>query len=412
MMARGNQPSALVIGAGVSGWTTALILARRGWRVIVAADRFGIDTVSTVAGALWEWPPSVCGRHHDQAVLDRSADWAQRSYVRFAQLAADHRTGVSLRPAVFYFSRPIEDDPAEFAKMVAIKQVLPGFIHDPELIAKHGVNPASGVVDAYSYLAPTIDTDWYLAWLARQAEAAGVTVVRRSIRGPLADQEERLLDEYEAEVLVNCSGLGARELACDPSVEPHRGALLRLVNDGRSISRVAAAHAVANDTSTENQNMVFIVPRGPSRLLLGGLVEPGEYDTILDLNNYPPLAEMMSRCVDFLPILRGAQLDAVDPVRVGLRPFREGGIRLEIQPATRIVHNYGHGGAGVTLSWGCAEEAADLAVRLLDPRAHRSNLHDNAGTKDDMATPTSPPSQKTNGTAKFNLLSQQEGQRS
>lgn len=382
MMAGGNQPSALVIGAGVSGWTTALILARRGWRVVVAADRFGIDTVSTVAGALWEWPPSVCGRHHNQAVLDRSADWAQLSYVRFAQLAADHRTGVSLRPAVFYFSRPIEDDPAEFAKMVAVKQVVPGFVHDPELIDKHGVNRATGVVDAYSYLAPTIDTDWYLAWLARQAQTAGVTVVRRSIRGPLADQEDRLLDEHGAELLVNCSGLGARELACDSSIEPHRGALLRLVNDGTRMSRITAAHAVANDTNTENQDMVFIVPRGPSRLLLGGLVEPGEYDTSLDLSNYPPLVEMMERCMDFLPALRGAHLDAVDPVRVGLRPFREGGIRLEIQPGTRTVHNYGHGGAGVTLSWGCADEVADLAEGLLARRGRCAIRHHDACEKD------------------------------
>ncbi|WP_117422780.1 FAD-dependent oxidoreductase, partial [Mycobacterium marinum] len=54
-----NQARALVIGAGVHGWTTALVLARRGWRVVVVADRLGIDTVSTVAGVLWEWPSSV-----------------------------------------------------------------------------------------------------------------------------------------------------------------------------------------------------------------------------------------------------------------------------------------------------------------------------------------------------------------
>ena len=366
MTARMDQPGALVIGAGVNGWTTALVLARRGWRAVVVADRFGIDTVSTVAGALWEWPPSVCGRHHNQAVLARSADWARYSYIRFARLAADPRTGVSLRPAVFYFSRPVEEDPAELAKMVEVEQFVPGFVRDPELIDAHGVNPHTGVVDAYSYLAPTIETDWYLVWLARQADAAGVTVARRSIRGPLVEQEDKLLAEYGAELIVNCSGLGARELACDPTVEPHRGALLRVVNDGTTMSRVTAAHAVANDTSTDNQDMVFIIPRGANRLLLGGLVEPGEYDTDLDLDSYPPLREMLDRCSEFLPILRDAQLDPVDPVRVGLRPFREGGVRLQIQTGTRIVHNYGHGGAGVTLSWGCAQEVADLADVLLD----------------------------------------------
>ncbi|MEE6179329.1 FAD-dependent oxidoreductase [Mycobacterium sp. 050134] len=368
MTARNEQPGALVIGAGVSGLTTALMLARRGWRVVVAADRFDADTVSTVAGAVWEWPPSVCGRHHDQAVLARSADWARYSYNRFARLAADPRTGVSLRPAVFYFSHLIEEDPAEHAKMLAVEQCVPGFVHDPELIDAHEINPAAGMVDAYSYLAPTIDTDWYLEWLARQAATAGVTVARRSIRGPLAEQENELMSEYNAQLIVNCSGLGARELACDPTMEPHRGALLRVVNDGITMSRVNAVHAVANDTRTEDQDMVFIVPRGANRLLLGGLVEPGEYGTDLDPDGYPPLREMFDRCREFLPSLRGAQLDVVDPVRVGLRPFREGGVRLQIEPGTRIVHNYGHGGAGVTLSWGCAQEVTELADVVLAGR--------------------------------------------
>ena len=63
----------LVIGAGVTGLTTALVLARRGRQVTVVADRFAPDVVSTVAGALWEWPPSVCGRHHDEPALEQAA---------------------------------------------------------------------------------------------------------------------------------------------------------------------------------------------------------------------------------------------------------------------------------------------------------------------------------------------------
>jgi len=51
--------------------------------------------------------------------------------------------------------------------------------------------------------------------------------------------------------------------------------------------------------------------------------------------------------------------------RVGLRPFRRSGVRLERDqlPDGRIViHNYGHGGSGFTLSWGCAREVVDLAT--------------------------------------------------
>lgn len=360
-----SQPRALVIGAGINGWTTALVLARRDWRVVVVADRFGIDPVAAAAGVLWEWPRSVGDCRRSQTVSDRAAAWAMRSYVRFGHLAADPGTRITVRPAVFYFSSRIEDDPAEHAKMVAIQRFVSGFVRDPALIRTSGVNPDAGLVDAYSYLTPTIDTDWYLDWLTHEAQSAGVTAVQLHIRGPLIEQEQRLRAEYGADVIVNCTGLGARELADDPTIESHRSALLRIVHDGTSPSRVTAAHVVTTNTCTDTEKGIFIVPRGVDRLLLGGLVEPGHYDTELDLANHPPLRDMLDQCIKFLPVLRGAELDDLDPVRVGLRPFRPGGVRLETQPNTQIVHNYGHGGAGVSLSWGCALEVADLAHKAL-----------------------------------------------
>ncbi|WP_244193529.1 FAD-dependent oxidoreductase [Mycobacterium nebraskense] len=367
-----SQPRALVIGAGVNGWTTALVLARRDWRVVVVADRFGIDPVAAVAGVLWEWPPPLGDCSHNQTAAARATAWAMRSYVRFAHLAADPGTRITARPAVFYFSSRIEDDPAEHAKMVAIQQFVSGFVRDPALIDSYGVNPDAGLVDAYSYLTLTIDPDWYLDWLTHKAQLAGVTAVQLRIHGPLIEHEQRLRADYGADVIVNCTGLGARELADDPTIEAHRSALLRIVDDGTSASRVTAAHVVAANTDTDTKDGIFIVPRGIDRHFLGGLVEPGHYDTELNLANHPPLRGMLDRCTEFLPKLRGAQLDDLDPVRVGLRPFRPGGVRLETEPGTQIVHNYGHGGAGVILSWGCAHEVADLAHKALDnPRLRR-----------------------------------------
>ncbi|WP_101953418.1 FAD-dependent oxidoreductase [Mycobacterium intracellulare] len=363
-----SQPKALVIGAGINGWTTALVLARRGWRVIVVADRFGIDTAAAVAGPLWEWPPSVGDCHRNQAALTRAAAWALRSYIRFGHLAAEMRPRVTVRPVVFYFFHPIEEDPAELAKMVQIQQLLSGFVHDAALIDAHGVNPDAGVVDAYSYLAPAIDIESYLSWLTREAELAGVTAVQRRIHGPLIEQEHGLCAEFGADVIVNGTGFGARELADDPTVDSHRGALLRVIDGGVS-SRVTATHVVRTHTYADTRSTTFIMPRGVDRLLLGELVEPGQSGTHINLANHPPLRDMLYRCTEFLPILRGAQLDDLDPVRVGLRPFRAGGVRLETQPGTRIVHNYGHSDAGVAVSWGSAHEVADLADEVLAKKA-------------------------------------------
>jgi D-amino-acid oxidase len=102
------------------------------------------------------------------------------------------------------------------------------------------------------------------------------------------------------------------------------------------------------------------VPRGGDRLVLGGIAEPNEWEPDIGLHNYEPVREMYRRCVEFLPALRFAEIDHVEPVRVGLRPVRADNVRLEIEPGTPVVHNYGHGGSGVTFSWGCAEEVVEL----------------------------------------------------
>jgi hypothetical protein len=82
---------------------------------------------------------------------------------------------------------------------------------------------------------------------------------------------------------------------------------------------------------------------------------------------------------DIFPALKNAEIDATEPVRVGLRPFRRGGVRLEAEAGTRIVHNYGHGGSGVTLSWGCALEVAEHVERLLRDAVTNYPVHSATG---------------------------------
>ena len=67
-----------------------------------------------------------------------------------------------------------------------------------------------------------------------------------------------------------------------------------------------------------------------------------------------PTSEIRDRCAEVEPRLKGARIIGR---RVGLRPTRPA-VRLEseLRGDTRVIHNYGHGGAGITLSWGCARE--------------------------------------------------------
>src|SRR5947207_13399175 len=91
---KGAVSRILVIGAGVVGLTTALCLREAGHDVVVAADRFAPEITSVVAGALWEWPPAVCGRHRDEVSLARSKARCMTSYRTFLRPAATPPTGL------------------------------------------------------------------------------------------------------------------------------------------------------------------------------------------------------------------------------------------------------------------------------------------------------------------------------
>lgn len=359
----GGRRKILVIGAGVVGLTTALCARRAGHDVVVAAEQFAPDLTSALAGALWEWPPAICGHHRDEESLERAKSWCMTSYHTFLRLAEDPRTGVHIQPAVFYFRRPVERIPFEYRKMCELQQHVDEFRRDPALAEENGVNPDAGVQDAYTFLAPMIDTDTYLSWLLTQVTDAGCRVMRTRIEGDLIVSERKLLDFFDVDIIVNCTGLGSIELISEP-MYPLRSALIHAHNDGHGMPRITSAHCIGHNRTFGGQNIVFIVPRGPDHLMLGGLVESNEWRTDLTLESYPPLQDMLARCQEFLPILRDVRLVAHGAVRAGLRPARPRGVRLEHEPGTRIVHNIGHGESGVTFSWGCAEEVVSLLAGM------------------------------------------------
>lgn len=359
-----RSEAVLVLGAGVSGLTCALRLKQCGFDVTVVAEKFAPEVTSVVAGALWEWPPAVCGHHQDQTSLARSKAWCMASYSHFADLARNPDTGVFMRNVVFYFRQPVEENPKNLKKMNELKEHVDAFVHDQSLIAANDIGPQLGLRDAYSHLAPLVDTDIYMRWLLNEVKQSGCRVIRQRISGDLKEQESELKKQFQVAAIVNCAGLGAAELANDP-MYPLRGALIRVLNDGKSMPRITQAHCVSQGELNNGQGFIFVVPRGEDMLVLGGLAEPDEWDLEIGLHNHEPIRAMYQRCVEFMPVLKNARIDAAEPVRVGLRPYRKQNVRLEQEPGTRIVHNYGHGGAGVTFSWGCAGEVSQIVERLL-----------------------------------------------
>lgn len=367
----------LIVGGGVTGLTNAWALLDAGYSVTVVSDRWASlenRITSQIAGALWEWPPAVCGRHTDVISLRLSKTWCQTSYRAFQHLqeilpadgASGH--GIRLRTANFFFDKPIESNPEELEKMQEIEQAkIPGFERDRLLATKKAVSQEAGIVDAYKHTSPVIDTDAYMLWLRDLVAAKGGKLVTERVSGDLFEHEDELLAAYDAQYIINATGLGAFEAAGDKTVYPLRGALIRVVNDGTKFPKVTEALVVANDYSKREDDggIVFIVPRNDQTLILGGIAQPNEANLDLKLES-PEIRRMRIRCNKFVPGLADAELDA-EPVVQGLRPVRGENVRVERElrkkndgSYSHIVHSYGQGGSGFTLSFGCAGDVLSL----------------------------------------------------
>lgn len=286
--------------------------------------------------------------------------------------------GVQMRASNFFFPCPIEDLPAQHHKMEeTANSGVQGFSRSAESIHKYGIDPRYGAVDAYEHLAPVIDTDRCMEWLMLLVQSKGVKFHTETIAGDLFSQEQELLSRFAADVVLNCTGLSALSLAGDKTCYPLRGALIRVVNDGTDFPKVESSLAITADAAQDNE-IVFIVPRNDNILLIGGVAQPGRWDLDLTLES-PEIKRMRARAEAFLPSLKHARLDPEYPIAQGLRPAREKNICVErelrtrtmdlhgepMEEASRIIHDYGHGGSGWSLSFGCAADVANLVEDVL-----------------------------------------------
>jgi D-amino-acid oxidase len=303
----------LVIGAGVAGLSSALRLAEAGHAVHVWARERPPETTSAVAAAIW-YP-------YRAEPADRVRGWAGVTLREFVRLSADPSTGIVLRHGLELFRDAVDDPPWA--------SVVPGFRR-----AVSGELPP-GYTDGYAMRLPVIDMSVYLRWLEGRVLASGAGITQRTVRS-FADISPN------ADVVVNCTGLGARDLCQDRQLFGVRGQVM-----------VVEAPAVS-EFRIDDATVTYIIPRLHD-VVLGGTAEEHVYDTSIDAAS---AASIRAHCERLNPLSSNAPARAH---KVGIRPCRAT-VRLERErlDGMTVVHNYGHGGAGVTLSWGCAAEVASL----------------------------------------------------
>jgi D-amino-acid oxidase len=292
---------AIVVGAGVVGLTTALCLREAGIAADVVAREEPADTTSAVAAALW-YP-------YRALPAERVTAWSAATYEALAGLAGVAGSGVRMRAGTELLA-PEAPDPWW-------RDAVPGLQRTRE---------------GLRFVAPAVDMSIHLPWLVNRLRALGGAVERRAVAA---------LDELDADAVVNCAGLGARELAGDASLTAVRGQVVR-------VSAPDVDEWLLDQS--DPQRLVYVVPRERD-VVLGGTAQEGAEDLEPDPATS---AAIRARCAALVPALRDAP---VVGVAVGLRPVRPA-VRLEAEG--RVVHCYGHGGAGVTLAWGCAREVAAL----------------------------------------------------
>lgn len=308
-----------IIGCGVMGLTCGIRLLEQGYSVQIWARDLPPHTTSNIAAAVW-YPYKA----YPEELVNH---WGAVAYNVFQDLALEPGTGVRMTAGLEIFEYTI-DDPSW-------RRNLSGYRRATQ------VDLPPGYVDGFVYEVPVIETPVYLNYLVRRFEEAGGTVRQVAL--------DRLDPAFaQADTVVNCTGLGARELVGDKEMVPIRGQIVR-------VAAPNLRNFVLDDYG--QRGVAYIVPRGDG-VILGGTAEEGAEDTTIDINTAEAI---IARCVALEPTLAGA---TVLEHKVGLRPGRAN-VRLAVEAwgdGKRLIHNYGHGGAGVTLSWGCAEAVVGLVA--------------------------------------------------
>jgi D-amino-acid oxidase len=306
-----------IIGAGVSGLTCAVLFAERGHRACILAEEVGPRTTSAAAAAIW-FP-------YDAEPVEAVIAWALETFSALQDLNGSAGCGVS---------------------MIELRQFSrTGVIEIPPWAISLGARPLGtssvphAFVSGFALGVPLTDTTIYLDYLAERFRRAGGEI-RSGIR---FDHLEEVGKEFS--LVINCTGVGAKILLPDPEVEPHRGQVV-------IVPGIAQSHAVVCD----GPPLMCAIPRGHD-CVFGGTNE-------LSSNREPDpatTAAIVAECSRVLEV----EPPKVLAERVGLRPFRRTGVCLRadrLRDGRRVIHNYGHGGSGFTLSWGCAHAVFDLAA--------------------------------------------------
>jgi glycine/D-amino acid oxidase-like deaminating enzyme len=339
----------VIVGGGVIGFSCAVCTMKRfpEHEVVVVADQYSPNTTADKAGSIIL--PKTVGKDKE-----KTKKWFIDSYKYFQGIASSaegNDTGVSL--VYGYWATDLTEQDSW------VREVIFGFRQVPEWECKLQRLP----IDKTWWSLGTfiVNSTLYLRFLMSEFVSRGGRVEHRRLL---------TLDELFADhdIVVNCSGLGARTLASDLMVQPVWG-------QGKLVDAPWIKHFVIESNPISSTLpctlAVNILPRNDG-VYVGGAKMFGISDKSYD----SAIAETISdHAQEIVPSLKHA---LILKEWTGVRPARDT-VRLEIEevriatipPSSSahrkkyIVHNYGHSSHGVSLSWGCALESIELMQSII-----------------------------------------------
>nr|CAB3236655.1 D-aspartate oxidase-like [Phallusia mammillata] len=366
-----------VIGAGVVGLSSALCLAQN----------FPTCEVTVIASEFYPERQGITSVHgfgiigHRREGLNTNpkvSDWLlkTREYCRRMHPTVAELAGIRPIDAILTFHEKGEQGlnsvlPERARHLQNLKKITEKQAKELLPLSQDGAMemlfpPLKAEHNLFAFETSTyvIDSSLYLPWLKN--ELASLKMSNGEARVTFVCRKISTLDELTSEfdLVVNCAGFNAGRITNDPNIFPIRGQYI-------SIEKTIGIEKVIAGRET------VVCPR-VNDICLGGVYQEGRSDTQVDPQD---TESILRRCETLVPAVKGAKVLRVD---VGIRPARYGGARLELEwwqrnlkPSSEVlnakklpvIHNYGHGGTGFAVHWGCALEVARLAKSTYSERA-------------------------------------------
>lgn len=310
-----NTTKILVVGCGVIGLTTAIYLQAQQYQVSIITRDLPAQSTSFKAAAIW-----LPFKANPQKLVNQ---WSNRSYDYFEDLAKIKGTGVSM---------------IDFT-VLAVDEQTPNWLDAvPENAVRKTTSAELPPNYQFGYVVhvPLIESPVYLDYLYKRFTQQGGQVVQQNI-----ESLDTLL--HPNQIIINCTGLGAKTLLNDDLLYPIQGHLAL-------VEKKAGIKCISDDDGPNA--LAYVIPREDG-IVIGGTAVEHAYDLTVDPK---VIQQIQENCQQIEPNIKGLP---IIKSMVGLRPARTS-IRLEREPQKNLIHNYGHGGSGYTVSWGCAHAVGEL----------------------------------------------------